>query len=98
MGPYYPFAGWCVGDRGLESLEFERGERVSVEMTVFDYACNEAPPVTQEIEWPIEGGDGCSAGTSGRMPIGVPVAIVLSLLLARSRSRRNGAAKHINQP
>ena len=62
---YYPFTGWCVGDRGLESLEFELGERVAVEMTVFDYACNGAPPVTQEIEWPIEREGGGGAGGNG---------------------------------
>ena len=66
---YYPFTGWCVGDRGLESLDFETGERVAVELTVLDYACNAAPPITQEIAWPIEkkggGGSGGASGASG---------------------------------
>lgn len=63
---YYPFMGRCIGERGLESLDFEHGERVEVELTVYDYAGNAAAPVTQTIEWPIEQSSSGCAVQAGR--------------------------------
>ena len=67
---YFPFMGRCIGEKGLETLDFERGERVEVELTVYDYAGNAAAPVTQTIEWPIERTDPGNGGATGAGGVG----------------------------
>ena len=76
---HYPFTGRCIRERGLESLDFEHGERVEVELAVYDYAGNAAAPVTETIEWPIGGIQIPSPKTSLkrlRGPLAVPFRLV----------------------
>lgn len=67
---YYPFTGWCIGERGLESLEFEFDEQVEFELTVYDYAGNAAQPRRQVLGWPIAKAAASGAGGAAGNPAG----------------------------
>ena len=86
---YYPFMGRCIGERGLESLDFERGERVEVELTVYDYAGNAAEPVTETIEWPIDRSSSGCAVQSGRNAFPASWLALLSVLVLVRRRHPN---------
>ena len=88
---YYPFTGRCIGERGLESLDFERGEQVEVELTVYDYAGNAAAPVTETIEWPIDRSSSGCAVQSGRNAFPAAWLALLSVLVIVRRRGQSGA-------